>query len=277
VWITPSLPLLWELPINSFCNKVDIIEKNKLNKTKRFIDDLKNELPPVFSEGLGLCTKTEVKFELKENAKPVFRKKRKVAFSTLDTINEELDRLPKIGVISKVDYSDWALPTVYIKKKNRKIRVCADFSTGLNDCLKDHMYSLPSTKDIFSKLNGGRVFSKLDLSEAYLQVKISEECSKYLTINTHKGIFKLNRLPFGLKVAPSLFQQIMDTMLADMEYAIAYLDDILIKSENEVQHKEHIKAVFKRIEEYGFKLGAEKCEFFLKKIKYLGQIIDSDI
>ena len=66
----------------------------------------------------------------------------------------------------------------------------------------------------------------------------------------------------------------MDTMLAGMEYAITYLDDILIKSENEDQHKMHIRAAFQRIEEYGFKLGAEKCEFFIKKIKYLGQIID---
>ena len=144
--------------------------------------------------------------------------------------------------------------------------MCANFSTNLNDCLEDHAYPLPSPEDIFTKLNG-RVFSKLDLSEAYLQVKVSEESLKYLTINMHKGIFKLNRLPFGLKVASSLFQQIMDTMLAGMKYAIAYLDDILIKSENKDQHKTHIREVFQRIEEYDFKLGAEKCKFFMKKIK----------
>ena len=65
-------------------------------------------------------------------------------------------------------------------------------------------------------------------------------------------------------------------MLAGMEYVITYLDDILIKSENEDQHKMHIRAVFQRIEEYGFKQGAEKCKFFMKKKKYLGQIIDGD-
>ena len=138
--------------------------------------------------------------------KPVFRTKRKVLFLALDLINEELERLEKIGIISKVGHSDWAFPTVYIKKKNRKIKECADFSTG---------------------------FSKLDLSEAYLQVKVNEECLKYLIINMHKRIFKLSCLLFGLKVAPSLFQQIMDSMLAGMEYTIAYLDDNLIKSEND--------------------------------------------
>lgn len=266
---------LWELPINSFCNSVSVSEKKNSKQNEDFLTVLKSEFPRVFSEGLGLCTKTEVNFELKQNVKPVFKPKRNVPFSSKEDIEIELQRLQENGVVEKVDYSEWASPTVYVKKKNKKIRVCADFSTGLNDCLMDHSYPLPSPEDIFTKLNGGKIFSKIDLSEAYLQVKVSEECSKYLCINTHLGLFRLKRPPFGLKVAPVLFQQIMDTMLADLGFAIAYLDDILVKSKNVQEHKEHIRAVFQRIEEFGFKLSAEKCEFFLKQIKYLGQIIDN--
>ena len=162
--------------------------------------------------------------------KPVFKPKRNVPFSSKEDIEIEQQRLQENGVVKKVDYSNWANPIVYVKKKNKKIRVCADFSTGLNDCLMDHSY--PRPEDIFTKLNGGKIFSKIDLSEAYLQVKVSEECSKYLCINTHLGLFRLKRLPFGLKVAQALFQQIMDTMLADLGFAIAYLDDILVKSKN---------------------------------------------
>ena len=131
---------------------------------------------------------------------------------------------------------EWASPTVYVKKKNNKIKVCADFSIGLNECLRDHTYPLPTPEEIFSKLNGGKVFLKIDLSEAYLQVKVEEECTKYLTIHTHR----LRRLSFNLKVAPSLFQQIMDIMLSGLEYAMAYLDDILIKSENFEVYKSHV-------------------------------------
>lgn len=65
-------------------------------------------------------------------------------------------------------------------------------------------------------------------------------------------------------------------MLAGLEFAIAYLDDILLKSENNEQHKKHIKAVFQKINEYGFKLSSNKCEFFMKQIKYLEQIIDEN-
>ena len=164
----------------------------------------------------------------------------------------------------------------YVKKKNNKIRVCAVFATGLNECLRDHTYPLPTPEEIFSKLNGGKVFSKIDLSEAYLQVKVKEECTKYLTIHIHRGLYRLRRFPFGLKVAPSLFQQIMDTVLSGLEHAMAYLDDILIKSENFEEHKSHVREVFKRIEKYGFKVGLEKCEFCMNKIEYLGQIIDHE-
>ena len=125
-------------------------------------------------------------------------------------------------------------------------------------------------------MNGGKVFSKIDLLEAYLQVKVEEEYTKYLTIHIHRGLYRLRRLPFGLKVAPSLFQQIMDMMLSGLEYAMAYLDDILIKSENFKEHKCHVQEVFRRIEKYGFKVGLEKCEFCMNKIEYLGQIIDHE-
>ncbi|XP_036363453.1 uncharacterized protein K02A2.6-like [Octopus sinensis] len=96
-------------------------------------------------------------------------------------------------------------------------------------------YPLPSPEDSFAKLNGNKIFSKLDLSDASLQIKADEECSKFLTVNTPKGLYKYNRLPFGLKVTPAIFQQVVDAMLADCKFAIPYLDDLLIKIESDDQ------------------------------------------
>ena len=136
-----------------------------------------------------------------------------------------------------------------------------------------HISTSHTGGDIF---NGGKVFPKIDLSEAYLQVKVEEECTKCLTIHTHRGLYRLRRSPFGLKVAPSLFQQIMDMMLPGLEYAMAFLDDILIKNENFEEDKSHVREVFKRIKKYGFKVWLEKCEFCMNKIEYLGQIINHE-
>ena len=266
---------LWEIPINTFCRKLDVGSK-EIGTDKKFVNDLKSEFTKVFADKSGCWTKAEVKFELKDSTRPVFETKRNILFSLLEVIDKELQRLEKLGVIIKVDYFELHHLQCLSERKILKIRACADFSTGLNECQKDHSYLLPMPEDIFSKLNGGKIFSKTDLSEAYLQVKVDEECSKNLAINMHRGLFSPQRYQFSLKVAPSLFLQIMVTMLAGLNFAMVYLKGILIKSENLEEHKNHVREVFRRIQEYGFQLGPEKHEFFMNKIKYLGQIIDHE-
>ena len=175
-----------------------------------------------------------------------------------------------MGILSKVEFSEWAAPTVYIRKKSKEIRVCADFSTGLNAAFKDYHYLLPSPEEVFNKLNGGKVFSKIDLSEAYLQIPVEENSSKLLCINTHRGLYKFDRLVFGIKVAPAIFQQVMDTMLDSFDFIFAYLDDIVISSKTKELHREHLNKVFAQIQEFGFKVKEAQCNFCMNKIKYLG-------
>ena len=95
----------------------------------------------------------------------------------IEIIDKELEKQEILGIIEKTDYSPLAAPTIYIKKK--KIRICADYSTGLNDCLKEISYPLPTAEEIFANLNVGRIFSKLDLSEAYLQIPVEEKVQNY--------------------------------------------------------------------------------------------------
>ena len=90
---------------------------------------------------------------MKDGAQLVFKKKRNVPFAALEKINKELDRLKQTGILSRRDFSEWAAPTVHVKKKSNQIRTYADFSTGLNDTLQDHHYHLPSPEEIFTKLN----------------------------------------------------------------------------------------------------------------------------
>ena len=213
---------------------------------------------------------------MKDGAQPVFKKKRNIPFAALEQINKELDRLEQASILSKTDFSEWVAPTVHVKKKSNQIRTCADFSTGLNDALQDHHYPLPNPEEIFNKLNGGKIFSKIDLSDAYLQIEVDEESSKLLCVNTHRGLYKYNRLAFGVKVAPAIFQQVMDTMQDDLDYATAYLDDILVTSKTTAEHRNHIIKVFEKLQEYGFKVKEANCAFFLPEIKYLGHIINRD-
>ena len=92
---------------------------------------------------------------------PYFKKKRNVAFLAREQIDEELDRLEKKQV-SCLRFQRVDCANSLMRKKPNQIRVCADFSTGLNQALKDHHYPLPSPEKILNKLNGGKIFSKID-------------------------------------------------------------------------------------------------------------------
>lgn len=109
---------------------------------------------------LGLCRYSQAQLFIKPGLKQIFRPKRPVPHASLETVEKELDRLEAPDVISKVNYSVWAAPIVVIKKANGSTRICADFSTGLNEAIQTHQYSLPLPEDILATLARRTVFFK---------------------------------------------------------------------------------------------------------------------
>ena len=203
----------------------------------------KRSFPVLFSAGLGKCTKIKAKFEQNENIRPIFRMGRNVPFAATKEMNKVLDRLVNMGILSKAEFIEWAASTVCIRKKSKEIRVCADFSSGLKTALKNYHYPLTSPEEVFNKSNGGKVFSKIDSSEAYLQIPVEKKSSKLLCINTHRELYKFDRLVFGIKIAPAVFQQVMDTMLGGFDFTFSNLDDIVISSKTKDLHREHLNKV----------------------------------
>ena len=145
---------LWDLPISTFCRKAESCS----SATENLISKLKKEFAEVFTPSFGKCMKMATELKLKQNMQPVFIRKRNVPFASLDKINQEMDRLENVGILSKAEYSQWASLVVYVEKKSGEIRVCADFSRGLNAALEDFHYPLPSPEEVFTKLNGGSFF-----------------------------------------------------------------------------------------------------------------------
>ncbi|CAH8601572.1 unnamed protein product [Schistosoma rodhaini] len=272
---------LWDVPLSEICmmkctNSPRDLPMVHVAKKAITIEDLLQKHRKLFQNKLGCCTIGKAKLYLRQDVKPVFCPKRQVPYAATDKVDKELDRLEKLGVIQPVNYSAWAAPIVVVQKANGTIRLCADFSTGLNDALQNHSYPLPLPEDLFIKLNGGRYFSKLDLSEAYLQVEVDEDSRELLTINTHRGLYQFSRLPFGVKPAPAIFQQIMDTMLSNLEGVAVYLDDIIVVASSAHELMSRLDVVLNRISQAGFQLQKEKCQFMLDSVKYLGYIFDKD-
>ncbi|XP_055604734.1 uncharacterized protein K02A2.6-like [Uranotaenia lowii] len=215
-----------------------------------------------------------------DGAKPVFKPKRPVPFHLQGLVEKELNRLQKLGVLEPVDYSDWAAPIVAVRKAQRDadgdpvVRICADYTTELNAMLKANKNPLPTPDDIFAKLAGCQYFSVIDLSDAYLQMEVEEDSQKLLTMNTHKGLFKVKRLPPGVKPAPRAFQKVVDNMLGSQEGVASFLDDVLVFGWTSSEHDRNLEQTLQRIQDFGFRLKIEKCKLYMTEAKYLGHIID---
>ncbi|CAF3495196.1 unnamed protein product [Rotaria socialis] len=254
----------------------ELINNNKVLNVNSKITNLKHLIHTyndIFKEGLGCC-KMKAHLYVKSGVIPKFHKPRSLPFAYRQVVETNLNRLVHEGVLTSVNVAKWAAPIVIVPKPNGKVRICADFSTGVNQSLDIDQYPLPKPNDLFVVLNGGTKFSKIDFSEAYLQVELDEESKELVIINTHKGLFKFNRLPFGIASAPSIFQKIMDQMLSGLEGTVCYLDDIIVTGKTEIEHLNNLNKVFSRIKEYGFHINQGKCSFLQNSVEYLGFVID---
>lgn len=262
---------LWDRPPTSYCLQV----REPSFNVEVAVDKLKEDFQDVFSPTLGRCVMTSVQLHLKPGSAPVFRPKRQVPFRVLDQVGEELERLQMAGIISPIDHSDFAAPVVVVLKATGCLRLCGDYSTGLNNALLSHEYPIPTPDSIFSNLAHSRVFSQIDLKDAYLQIPVDEEASRMLTINTHRGLFAFNRLCPGVKPAAGIFQQMMDKIFADLDFVKTYFDDIMVHTPDMRKHVEVLQEVFTRLRKFNIRARWEKCHFFQSEIKFLGIIVDA--
>ena len=148
----------------------------------------------VFGEGLGTLKGTEAKIYVDSGAAPKYMKARPVPYALKAKVEQELDRLQSEGIISPVEFTEWAAPIVPVVKQDGSVRICGDYKSTVNQVSKLDNYPIPKTEDLLATLGGGNKFTKLDMSQAYQQLLLDEDSKKYTTINTHKGLYQYNRL-----------------------------------------------------------------------------------
>ena len=148
----------------------------------------------------------------------------------------------------------------------------------INPYLNVDQYPLPKPTDLMICLMGGKIFTELDLTAAYQQMLLDDSSSKLVVINTHQGLYRYTRLPFGVASAPAVFQWATDSILQGMSHVICYIDDILITGTAAAEHDNNLTAaehdnnleeVLKRLQEHGVRLKQEKCSFFKESVEYL--------
>lgn len=277
-WLSVISPE-WQSKLCTVTEVSQLDVKNSIEEKKACIlaNEVKEAFPTVFSKTdvVSAISSVEVDLKLRENSSPVFHRAYDMPYALKPKVENELGRLVKMGVLTKVSHSNWASPIVVVPKKGSdSIRICVDFKKTVNPCLEVDHCTLPLPNDIYNALSGNKFFTVLDLSGAYQQLKVRESSQELLTINTHLGLYRYSRLCFGVSSAPGIFQAFMENMLAGLEKTKCYLDDIIIAGSSLIECHKNVIKVMQRLTKYNVKVNLQKCEFYKGSVEFLGHVMD---
>ena len=232
--------------------------------------------PEVFKLGLGTIKGITAKLEMKSDAQPKFCKARPVPYAPQEAVEAEYSRLEAEGIVEKVEFSEWATPMVHVPKSDGTTRSCGDYAVTVNPQLNVPQYPIPLPEDVFVKLQGGQRFTKLDLKSTYQQLPLDPDSQTFVTINTHRGLYRYKRLPYGIASSPAIFQRTMDVILQGLDKVASIQDDILITGRDDDYHIKNLDSVLNRLDSYGLRLQLSKCKFMQKSVKYMGCVISAN-
>jgi hypothetical protein len=199
---------------------------------------------------------------------PATAKFRRLDPTRLAAAKREFQSMLDEGVIRRSS-SQWSSPLHMVQKPDGSWRPCGDYRQ-LNLQTVEDKYPLSNMADLAARLDGCRLFSKLDLRKGYLQVPVATEDIAKMAIITPFGLFEFTRMPFGLRNAGMTFQRLMDSLLGNLPLAFVYLDDILVASPDPSSHQRHLEAVFAILQNNGLIVNADKCLFGLPEVDFLG-------
>ncbi|CAA9995134.1 unnamed protein product [Nesidiocoris tenuis] len=223
---------------------------------------------------VGAIKKFTCTLQLKEGATPIYQKARPVPLALRGRIENELQRLVEAGVLEPVETSDWATPVVPVVKPSGDIRLCGDYSGTVNRQVAVTQHPFPGFEEAFSKLSGGQLFTRLDVRSAFLHVPVSKETSHVLTINTHCGLFRPQRLMYGVSPAPAVWQRYIDSLFKPIKCCFVH-DDVIITGKDDHEHLQNLEKVLQVCKENDLHLNLSKCKFFQKSVTFLGYKVDA--
>ena len=238
------------------------------------------EFPDVFPDELpGLPPDRDVEFaiELIPGTPPISRRPYRMPPNELAELKKQLQDLLTKGLI-RPSSSEWGCPALFMKKKkDNSLRMCVDYRP-LNAVTIKNKYPLPRIDILFDQLSKAKVFSKIDLRSGYHQIKIRPQDIPKTAFSTRYGLYEYLVMSFGLTNAPAYFMYLMNSVFMPEldQFMIVFIDDILIYSENEQDHAEHLRVVLTRLRDHQLYAKFSKCEFWLKTVPFLGHVLSEN-
>jgi len=204
---------------------------------------------------------------------PIFSKPRPLPPDKFQIAKTEFDHLLNLKII-RPSNSPWSSPLHMVRKADGSWRPCGDYRR-LNAVTTPDRYSIPNMNTIHHKLKGATTFSKLDLVKAYHFIPMDPKDIPKTAICTPFGNFEYLRMPFGLRNSTSTFQRFIDDVFRDFPFVVTYIDDILVFSSSEEEHREHLSRVCTQLNSVGLKLNEKKSALCRDSVPFLGYEINS--
>ena len=272
--------------------KVQLQDKDITTDIRQKFEELCDEYGEAFSKNNEDINRTKlVKMDIDTGDSPLVNSRPyTLPLKHYEWVQREIESLERAGVITK-SMSKWASPIVVVPKKSApreppKRRLCVDFRK-VNELQQEvitagktkgqiSIHPLPKIDEMYAKLKGAKVFSTIDLRSGYHHIALGKSSRAKTVFVMPFGKYEFLMVPFGLAQAPAYFQLLMNKVLKGLKFAMTYLDDIIIFSQDESQHLEHLEIVFRRLREAGLKMKHSKCDFFKSEIYYLGHLISPE-
>ena len=300
-WVPQRQETLPEIPHDTafICSPADVPGPHKVQlQDKNITTDIRRNLRSYAKNMEKLSPKNEdigrtklVKMDIDTgDSPPVSSRPYTLPLKHYEWVQRVIESLECAGVITK-SMSKWASPIVIVPKKSApgeppKRRLCVDFRK-VNELQQEvittgktkgqiSIHPLPKIDEMYAKLKGAKVFSMIDLRSGYHHIALGKSSRAKTAFVIPFGKYKFLMVPFGLALAPAYFQLLMNKVLKGLKFAMTYLDDIIIFSQDELQHLEHLEIVFSCLREAGLKMKHSKCDFFKSEIHYLGHLISPE-
>ena len=234
-----------------------------------------SEFCDVFEEVSGLPPHREIEFriDLEKDAKAVVLPLRRMAPRERRELESQVAELLRKGFIRK-SISEWGAPVVFATKADGSLRLCVDYRE-LNKLTRRNRYPLPRIDDLFDQLGGARIFSQLDLATGFHQLRVAEDSIPKTAFRTPDGSFEWMVMPFGLTNAPAYFVDLMSRVFRSQlnRFVVVFVDDILVYSRDEEEHKLHLREVLGILRQHELKAKFSKCHFWRREVRFLGHVV----
>ena len=234
-----------------------------------FPDKLPLELPP--DRGCSF------RITLVPEARPVVRPLRRFSPADMESLTKEVSQLLEAGLI-KPSESEFGAQVLFVDKKDGTRRMCVDYRSLNESTVRDN-YPLPRIDEIFDRLSGAKIFSKLDLRSGYHQMRVEPSDTYKTAFRTDMGSFEFLVLPFGLTNAPPAFVRMLNRVFPFGEfkgYLAVYIDDLLIFSRTQREHLLHVKSVLETLRKHKLFVKGSKCVFGAQEVEFLGHIVGAN-